>query len=80
LGDAGFGYFELLESLWVVLAKTLRSTLASQWHPGFGWPSSKDVTDWVKKHFRSTVTSRRQAAIAKHEAARKLATTCAALT
>jgi hypothetical protein len=36
LGDAGFGYFELLESLWVVLAKILRSTLASQWHPGFG--------------------------------------------
>jgi hypothetical protein len=33
LGDAGFGYFELLESLVWFWQITLREALASQWHP-----------------------------------------------
>lgn len=87
--ESAFGIYKQLEgqqsksgftSLLACFPALLKPTTADSVTAAFQCTSSKDVADWVKQHFRSTVTSRRQAAIAEHKAARKRATTCPAMT
>ena len=62
-------------SLLACLPALLKPTTAETVKTAFARTSATDVTAWIKKHFASTVTSRRQAACAEHKAATKRATT-----
>jgi len=78
-----FGLYKQLErqhsksgftSLLACLPALLKPTTPQAVRDAFGRVSAKDVKAWVKKHFASTVTSRRQAAYAEHQATLKSAT------
>jgi len=79
-----FGLYKQLErqhsksgftSLLACLPALLKPTTPDGVRDAFDRVSAKDVKTWVKKHFGSTVTSRRQAAYAEHKTALKCATT-----
>jgi hypothetical protein len=81
--ESTFGLYKQLErqhsksgftSLLACLPALLRPNTPEGVREAFGRVSAKDVKAWVKKHFGSTVTARRQAAYAEHKAARKSAT------
>jgi hypothetical protein len=82
--ESAFGIYKQLEgqqsksgftSLLACFPALLKPTTVDSVTAAFQRTSNQDVANWVKRHFRSTVTSRRQAAIAEHKAARKRATT-----
>ena len=81
--ESVFGLYKQLErqhsksgftSLLACLPALLKPTTPEGVRDAFGRVSAKDVKTWVKKHFGSTVTSRRNAAYAEHKAALKSAT------
>jgi hypothetical protein len=81
--ESAFGLYKQLErqqsksgftSLVACLPALLKPTTADGVREAFGRVSAEDVKTWVKKHFSSTVTSRRNAAHAEHKAALKSAT------
>jgi len=81
--ESVFGLYKQLErqhsksgftSLLACLPALLKPTTPAAVSNAFACVSAKDVKTWVKKHFGSTVTSRRQAAYAEHKAALKSAT------
>ena len=81
--ESTFGLYKQLErqhsksgftSLLACLPALLKPTTPEGVSDAFQRVSAKDVKAWVKKHFGSTVTSRRQAAYAEHKAALKSAT------
>jgi len=82
--ESTFGLYKQLEgqhsksgftSLLACLPALLKPTTPAAVRTAFQNTSAKDVKAWVKKHFSSTVTSRRQSAHAEHKAAQKSATT-----
>jgi len=81
--ESTFGLYKQLErqqsksgftSLLACLPALLKPTTPDAVRTAFSRVSSKDVNAWVKKHFATTVTSRRHAAYAEHKAALKSAT------
>ena len=81
--ESTFGLYKQLErqqsksgftSLLACLPALLKPTTPEGVSDAFHRVSAKDVNAWVKKHFGSTVTSRRNAAYAEHKAALKSAT------
>jgi len=81
--ESTFGLYKQLErqhsksgftSLLACLPALLKPNTPEEVSKAFGRVSAKDVQAWVKKHFGSTVTSRRQAAYAEHKATFKSAT------
>jgi hypothetical protein len=81
--ESVFGLYKQLErqqsksgftSLLACLPALLKPATPDGVRDAFGRVSAKDVKAWVKKHFGSTVTSRRNAAYAEHKAALKSAT------
>lgn len=81
--ESTFGLYKQLErqhsksgftSLLACLPALLKPTTPEAVREAFQRVSVRDVTAWVKKHFRSTVASRRQAAYAEHRKATKRAT------
>jgi len=87
--ESTFGLYKQLErqhsksgftSLLACLPALLKPNTPEGVSEAFGRVSAKDVKAWVKKHFGSTVTSRRQAAYAEHKAALKSATVQHAMT
>ncbi len=81
--ESVFGLYKQLErqhsksgftSLLACLPALLKPTTPAAISDAFIRVSAKDVKAWVKKHFGSTVTSRRNAAYAEHKAALKSAT------
>lgn len=87
--ESVFGLYKQLErqhskngftSLLACLPALLKPTTPDGVSDAFGRVSAKDVKAWVKKHFGSTVTSRRNAAYAEHKAALKSATVQHAMT
>lgn len=81
--ESSFGLYKQLErqhsksgftSLLACFPAMLRPATPASVTEAFGRVSSKDVKTWISKHFRSTVTSRRQSAYAEHKAALKSAT------
>jgi len=81
--ESVFGLYKQLErqhsksgftSLLACLPALLKPTTPEGVSSAFGRVSAKDVKAWVKKHFGSTVTSRRQAAYAEHKTALNSAT------
>jgi len=81
--ESAFGLYKQLErqhsksgftSLLACLPALLKPTTAEGVREAFQRVSAEDVKTWVKKHFHSTVTSRRNAAYAEHKAALKSAT------
>ena len=81
--ESTFGLYKQLErqhsksgftSLLACLPALLKPNTPEGVREAFGRVSAKDVKTWVKKHFGSTVTSRRQAAYAEHKVALKSAT------
>lgn len=81
--ESAFGLYKQLErqqsksgftSLLACLPALLKPTTADGVRKAFQRASGEDVKVWVKKHFSSTVTSRRNAAYAEHNAALKSAT------
>ena len=65
------GFTGLLACLPALLKPSTPETVTA----AFRSVSSRDVKAWVKERFASTVTARRQAALAEHKAAQKRATT-----
>jgi len=87
--ESAFGLYKQLErqhsksgftSLLACLPALLKPTTADGVCEAFQRVSAEDVKTWVKKHFSSTVTSRRNAAYAEHKAALKSATPQPAMT
>jgi len=87
--ESTFGLYKQLErqqsksgftSLLACLPGLLKPTTVDGVRTAFERVSAGDVKTWVKKHFDSTVTSRRNAAYAEHKAALKNATPQQALT
>ena len=87
--ESVFGLYKQLErqhsksgftSLLACLPALLKPTTPQGVSDAFHRVSAKDVKAWVKKHFGSTVTSRRNAAYAEHKAAFKSATVQSATT
>ena len=85
--ESSFGLYKQLErqhsksgftSLLACLPALLKPTTPERVKAAFARTSAKDVKEWVKKHFPSTVTSRRRAAYAEYRAALKRATVDAA--
>jgi len=81
--ESVFGLYKQLErqhsksgftSLLACLPALLKPTTIAAVSDAFERVSAKDVKAWVKKHFGSTVTSRRTAAYAEHKTALKSAT------
>ena len=81
--ESVFGLYKQLErqhsksgftSLLACLPALLKPTTPAGVSDAFERVSAGDVKAWVKKHFGSTVTSRRNAAYAEHKAAFKCAT------
>jgi hypothetical protein len=81
--ESSFGLYKQLERqhsksgftrLLACLPALLKPTTAGGVREAFERVSAEDVKTWVKKHFSSTVTSRRNAACAEHKAALKSAT------
>jgi hypothetical protein len=81
--ESAFGLYKQLErqqsksgftSLLACLPAILKATTPTSVSDAFRRVSDKDVQAWVKKHFGSTVTSRRNAAYAEHKATLKSAT------
>lgn len=81
--ESVFGLYKQLEgqqsksgftSLLACLPALLKPTTPAGVRDAFGRVSAQDVKEWVKKHFGTTVTSRRNAAHAEHKAALKCAT------
>ena len=81
--ESTFGLYKQLErqhsksgftSLLACLPALLNPTTPDRVSDAFQRVSAKDVKTWVKKHFASTVSSRRQAAHAEHKAALNSAT------
>jgi outer membrane murein-binding lipoprotein Lpp len=81
--ESSFGLYKQLErqhsksgftSLLACLPALLKPTTPESVTAAFNRTSAKDVTAWTKKHFPSTVTSRRHAAYAEHKCALKRAT------
>jgi hypothetical protein len=81
--ESAFGLYKQLErqhsksgftSLLACLPALLKPTTPDKVRDAFQRVSAEDVKAWVKKHFGSTVTSRRNAAYAEHKAALKSAT------
>lgn len=82
--ESVFGLYKQLEgqqsrssytSLLACLPALLKSATPESVRTAFQKTSHKDVTQWVKNNFASTVTSRRQAAIQEHKHSHKRATT-----
>ena len=61
-------------SLLACFPALLKPTTPDGVRAAFTRTSAKDVTAWVQEHFGSTVTARRKAASAEHQAATKSAT------
>jgi hypothetical protein len=87
--ESAFGLYKQLEgqhsksgftSLLACFPALLKPATPAGIIDAFGRVSAKDVKAWVKQHFGSTVTSRRNAAYAEHKAALKSATTRLAIT
>jgi hypothetical protein len=87
--ESAFGLYKQLErqqsksgftSLLACLPALLKPTTADGVREAFQRVSAQDVKAWVKKHFSSTVTSRRNAAYAEYKAALKSATMQHAIT
>lgn len=87
--ESVFGLYKQLErqqsksgftSLLACLPALRKPTTSEGVSNAFGRVSATDVKAWVKKHFGSTVTSRRNAAYAEHKAALKSATVQHAMT
>lgn len=87
--ESVFGLYKQLErqhsksgftSLLACLPALLKPTTFAGVSDAFERVSAKEVKAWVKKHFSSTVTSRRNAAYAEHKAALKSATVQSATT
>ena len=85
--ESSFGLYKQLErqhsksgftSLLACLPALLKPTTPERVTAAFARTSAIDVTAWTKKHFPSTVASRRRAAYAEHNSALKRATTEAA--
>ena len=81
--ESSFGLYKQLErqhsksgftSLLACLPALLKSTTPERVMSAFARTSAQDVTAWTKKHFPSTVTSRRHAAYAEYKSALKRAT------
>ena len=81
--ESVFGLYKQLErqhsgsgftSLLACLPALLKPATPAGVSKAFKRVSARDVTSWVKEHFGSTVTSRRNAAYAEHKAALKCAT------
>lgn len=81
--ESAFGRYKQLEgqhsksgftSLLACFPALPKPTTAAGVIDAFGRVPAKDVKAWVKQHFGSTVTSRRNAAYAEHKAALKSAT------
>jgi len=81
--ESSFGLYKQLEgqhsksgftSLLACLPALLKPTTPERVMAAFARTSAKDVTTWTQQHFPSTVTSRRHAAYAEHQAAVKRAT------
>ena len=81
--ESAFGLYKQLErqqsksgftSLLACLPALLKPTTADGVREAFQRVSAQDVKVWVKKHFSSTVTSRRNAAYAEHKTTLKSAT------
>jgi len=81
--ESAFGLYKQLErqhsksgftSLIACLPALLKPTTPEGVREAFDRVSAKDVKAWVKKHFGSTVTSRRNAAYTEHKAALRSAT------
>lgn len=81
--ESTFGLYKQLErqhsksgftSLLACLPALLKPNTPEGVTEAFGRVSAKDVKAWVKKHFGSTVASRRQAAYTEHKVALKSAT------
>jgi len=81
--ESAFGRYKQLEGqhsksgftgLLACFPALLKPTTAAGVREAFRRVSAKDVNKWVKKHFSSTVTSRRNAAYAEYKAALKNAT------
>ncbi|MEK6234826.1 MAG: SlyX family protein [Planctomycetales bacterium] len=82
--ESVFGLYKQLErqqcksgftSLLACLPALLKPTTPEGVSESFARVSAKDVNAWVKKHFDSTVTSRRNRAYAEHKAGLESATT-----
>ena len=87
--ESAFGLYKQLEgqqsksgftSLLACFPALLKPATPDGVRDGFARVSAKEVKAWVKKHFGSTVTSRRNAAYAEHKSALISATTQPALT
>jgi len=87
--ESTFGLYKQLErqhsksgftSLLACLPALLKPNTPKGVREAFGRVSAKDVKAWVKKHFGSTVNSRRQAAYAEHKDDLKSATAQYAIT
>ena len=87
--ESAFGLYKQLEgqqsksgftSLLACFPALLKPATPDGVRDGFARVSAKEVKAWVKKHFGSTVTSRRNAAYAEHKSALTSATTQPALT
>ncbi len=85
--ESSFGLYKQLErqhsksgftSLLACLPALLKPTTPERVKAAFARTSANDVKEWVKKHFPSTVTSRRRAAYAEYRSALKRATVEAA--
>jgi hypothetical protein len=81
--ESTFGLYKQLErqhsksgftSLLACLPALLKPTTPERVMAAFVRTSAKDVTAWTKKHFPSTVASRRYAAYVEHKSAQKRAT------
>jgi hypothetical protein len=81
--ESSFGLYKQLErqhsksgftSLLACLPALLKPTTPEHVMAAFARTSAEDVTAWTQEHFPSTVTSRRHAAYAEHQAALKRAT------
>ena len=81
--ESSFGLYKQLErqhsnsgftSLLACLPALLKPPTPEAVKAAFERTSAQDVKEWTKKHFPSTVTSRRRAAYAEHKAALKRAT------
>lgn len=87
--ESAFGLYKQLErqhsksgftSLLACFPALLKPTTPESVRDAFRRVSTKDVTEWVQKHFSTTVTSRRQGAYAEHKAALQSATVQHAMT
>lgn len=87
--ESAFGLYKQLErqhsksgftSLLACLPALLKPTTPDGVREAFARVSAMDVTAWVKKHFHSTVTSRRQSAYTEHKTVLNRATNQCATT